>query len=321
MRVMGTWFLALAFCVLSMCGCISVGPLLPGEMQAIVVQESPRWWETNRVALVDVDGFIGSGGGLLSLMGGTEVADVREKLERAAADGGVRAVVLRVNSPGGEVSASDTIHAQMRRFRQETGKPVVACLMGTAASGGYYVSLAADRIVATPSTITGSVGVIINLTNVEGLYEKLGLRAVVIKSGEKKDIGSPVRPMTEEERKIMDRLAEGSFERFLDAVRNGRPNMTEADIETISDGRLVDAAEALKLHMVDRVGYLEDAIAEAKELAGIRTADVILYRPFRHYNTNIYARSAGGSPSLGESLRGLLGGSGPALLYLWCPGL
>lgn len=321
MRAMATRCLALGLCVMLTGGCISVGPLLPGEMEAVVVQESPRWWETNRIALVDVDGFIGSGGGLFALLGGTEVADLREKLERAAADGGVRAVVLRVNSPGGEVSASDTMYAELRRFREETGKPVVACLMGTAASGGYYVALAADRIVATPSALTGSVGVLINLTNVEGLYDKLGLRAVVIKSGEKKDIGSPTRPMTEEERKIMEGLAEASFERFLETVRRGRTNMTEGDLEAISDGRVVDAAQALKLHMVDRIGYLEDAIAEAKELAGIRTADVILYRPFRHYNTNIYARTEAQSPSLGQSLQGLLGGGGPTLLYLWCPGL
>ncbi len=309
--------LLLGALLLTAAGCISVGPMLTGKMETVVVRESPRWLEFNRIALVEVEGVIGSGGGLLR--GGTTAADVREKLKRAARDGGVRAVVLRINSPGGEVGASDTIYREVLRFRRETGKPVVACLMDTAASGAYYVACAADRIVASPNAVTGSVGVVIQLLNVEGLFGKLGLRTITIKTGQMKDIGSPTRPMTDKEREVLAGIAEGHFERFLRVVREARPEMTDPDAATISDARVLTAQQALDLHMVDGVAYLEEAIADARKLAGIETADVILYRPFPDYRSNIYARREAGDELLMEGLDMLLRGSKPTFLYLWCP--
>ncbi len=309
-------------------GCVNLGSLLAGEMEQVVARESPRWLERKRVALVDVDGFIASSAPGFLARSVTTVADVRERLDRAARDGRVRAVVLRVNSPGGEVSASDTIYREVLRFRHETGKPVVAALTGTATSGAYYVALAADCIVAAPTTVTGSVGVIMELVNVEGLFGKVGLRPEVFKSGEKKDIGSPTRTMTEEERRMLAGVIDELFGRFVGAVRERRPAMTEADLETVSDGRVLTASQALELGLVDRIGYLDDALDDAYALAGIRTADVILYRPFRHYNANIYARGAVEGPAVGEGLESslgwardvLLGRGSPAFLYLWCPG-
>jgi protease-4 len=303
---------------LSAAGCVDLAPLVAGQMQEVLVKKSPRWFERNRVAIIDVDGFLGVESGWL--LRGTTVADVREKLDRAAADPRVKAVVLRINSPGGEANASDTIYHEVARFRQETGKPVVAALLGTAASGGYYVAVAADRIVASPTSVTGSVGVVMHFLNVEGLYGKLGLRSEVIKSGDVKDIGSPLRAMTPEERAILAGVNKELFQRFLTAVTSGRTVMSPKDVETISDGRIVAAQEALDLHMVDRIGYLDDAIAEAFDLAGVEHADVILYRPFPHYNTNVYAASSAQAPGLAPGLEAVLSPRGPAFLYLWAPG-
>ncbi|MGD2175117.1 MAG: signal peptide peptidase SppA [Candidatus Brocadiaceae bacterium] len=312
---------ALLALLVAACGCLNLRPLLVGEIEEVVVRESPRWFEWNRIALVDVEGVIGSANGLLFALAGTTAADVREKLERAADDGRVRAIVLRIDSPGGTVSESDTIYREVLRFRRETGKPVVACLMGTGTSGAYYVALAADRIVATPATVTGSVGVLIQFLNVEGLFDKLGLRSVVVKSGARKDMGSPTREMTEEEREMLGGVAREHFERFLQAVRDGRPGVTEEDVGTISDARILTADQALELHLVDQIGYLDEAIAQAQRLAGIKAADVILYRPFPHYNANIYATASAGSRNLPAGVTELLRGSGPAFLYLWWPGL
>jgi len=310
-------------------GCVNLRSLLVGEMEEVLVRPSPRLWERKKIALIDVEGFIGSGGPARLAWGGTDVADVREKLDRAAADGRVRAIVLRINSPGGEVDASDTVYREVTRFRQRTGRPVVASLTGTATSGAYYVALAADRIVAAPTAVTGSVGVLLHLVNVEGLFEKVGIRPEIFKSGEKKDIGSPTRAITEEERRMLAGVIEELFGRFLGAVRERRPAMSEAQVETVSDGRVLTAAQALELGLVDGIGYLDDALDEAYALAGIRTADVVLYRPFPHYNANIYASTTRQpAPALGASEAALdwarqmlLGRRGPAFLYLWCPGL
>ena len=269
---------------------------------------------------MDVNGFIESEPGFWSLLGAaTSLADVRQKLQLAADDTRVRAVVLRINSPGGEASASDMIYEEVRRFKEQTGKPVVAALMGTAASGGYYVALSSDRIVANPTCITGSVGVIMDLLNIEGLYGKIGLESVVIKSGAEKDIGSPTRKLTEQERAILQSVNRALFDRFLAAVHTGRPKMDDAQRTAISDGRIFTADQALQLNLVDSIGYLDDAITEARTLAGITHADVVLYRPSPSYNSNIYARS-GADMLFAGGLELLLRRQGPAFLYLWSPG-
>ena len=301
-------------------GCINVGPFPQEELQRVVVESSPHWWETNRIALVEVSGFIASEPGFWTLLGGTSVADVQQKLKLAAADPRVRAVVLRINSPGGKASASDAIYQEVLRFKETSGKPVVAALMGTAASGGYYIALSADQIVASPTTITGSVGVIMDLVNIEKLYGKLGLQPVVIKSGEMKDIGSPTRPMTPEEREILQGLNRALFDEFLAKVRERRQGMDEQQLKVVSDGRVVTARQALQLNLVDRVGYLRDAIQVACGLAKIEAADVILYRSTAGYNSNIYAQ-AGTGLLLEEGLSMLLMRRGPTFLYLWAPGM
>jgi len=316
-RLAGT---CVAVLLLFACGCISLGPFAPPEIEEVLVEESPRWLEVNRVALIDIDGFIASSPTPWFMPGATTVADVREKLDLAAEDYLVRAVVLRINSPGGTATAADTIYREIARFKAETGKPVVAAMGGVAASGGYYVALPADRIIAAPTTVTGSVGVIMKYLNVEGLYGKIGLRSEAIKSGDKKDIASATRPLTPEERKILQNVIDSLYRQFLDAVKAQRTQMTADDAAFIADGRIVTAQEALDHHLVDRIGYLDDALAEARALAGIRTADVILYRAHPDYNANIYAGRPGGAGLVEAGLDMLLRRGSPNFLFLWSPG-
>jgi protease-4 len=319
MRIRCTGIVVLCLVGCLSAGCISVGPLAPRRLQEVTVRESPRWLEPNRVAMVEIEGFVGAEDSLLTA--GTTVADVKEKLQRAAEDPGVRAVLLRISTPGGEATASDVVYHEVRAFREESGKPIVAMLMGTAASGGYYAALAADRIVASPTTITGSVGVVMTFVNAEGLLEKIGVGTTTVKSGARKDIASPTRALEPEERELLQGLADRMFAQFRQTVRARRPGMTDEDWQVVADGRPLSAEEALKLHMVDEVGYLDDALDVAYSLAGITEADVIQYRPRPHYNTNIYARSPLPTASLEESLRALAGRREPKFLYLWAPGL
>jgi len=316
-------FLLFVFACLpaTLCGCIDLAPLVAGQMNEVVVEESPRFLEINKIALIDVDGVITASPSVWMPRSGAAVADVREKLKRAAEDRRVVAVVLRINSPGGEVTASDMIHQDILRFKKETGRPVVAMLMGLATSGGYYIATAADVIVASPTTVTGSVGVIMQFVSVEDLFDKIGVEAEVVKSGAMKDIASPLRRMTAEERRILRGINESMFERFIAVVHESRP-VTEADLQTIRDGRILSADQAVALHLADRTGYLDDALRIARIRAGVGGADVVLYRPFPHYNANIYASAfpaRGGV--LEHALELLLKQQGAAFLYLWEPGL
>ncbi len=251
------------------------------------------------------------------------MADVKEKLKRAREDSGVRAIVLRINSPGGGVWSADTINYEVRRFKQETGRPVVACITGMGASGGFYVALAADRIIASPAALTGSVGVISEFVNVQGLFKKLGLQSTAIKTGARKDMGSPMRELTPEEKQILQNVVDTLFKRFVATVRKSRPQVTDADLAKFSDGRVLTAQQALDLHLIDGIGYLEDAIDQAKRMAHITHADVVLYRPFPDYTANIYATAQ--EPQL-NALQQALGALGsmadmdrPAFMYLYRP--
>ena len=313
--------LLLVFTCLLSAGCLNLG-LVPTEIERVTVEESGRWLEPYRVALIDIDGYLGTADSWL--LGGTTVADLKEKLSRARQDWRVKAVVLRINSGGGAVSASEAMYREVKKFSEETGKPVVASMMGTAASGAYYTALGADHIVASPSTVTGSVGVIMHFINIQGLYNKLGLQPHVIKSGEKKDMGSPTREMTAEEKRIMEGIMKSLFENFVAAVRSERSDMSDEDISTISDGRVVNAEDALNLHMVDSIGHLDGAIKKAQELAGISDSNVVMYRAWPHYNSNIYSKTssrAAGPDVLAEGLKMFLRRRGPVFLYMWWPAM
>ena len=245
---------------------------------------------------------------------------LREELLRAEGDTRVRALVLRINSPGGTVTASDVIYRELRLYRERTGVPVVAILMDLAASGGYYVALAADTIVAHPTTVTGSIGTLMVSVNAEGLLQKIGVAPVTIKSGERKDMGSPFRAPTPEERAIFQSVIDQLHEQFVAKVAERR-RLESASAARLADGRIYTAEQAVRLGLVDRIGYLPEALALAQQAAGVEDARVVVYHRPREYRATYYARSGTSLSSLEAGLASLAAftGPGPRFLYLWWP--
>ncbi|NOY45460.1 MAG: signal peptide peptidase SppA [Deltaproteobacteria bacterium] len=205
-------------------------------------------------------------------------ARVRADLDRARKDLAIRAVVVRIDSPGGTVTASDVIHHEIRRFREERGVPVVAAIVEKGLSGGYYAALAADEIVAFPTALVGSVGVFVAKFDASGLLGKLGVRSELTKSGTQKDILSPLRPLTPAERQTLQGIVQDLTARFHEALRAARPRITEEDWERITSAAPFTASQALELRLVDRVGYLEDAFQAALTRAGLERARLVAYR-------------------------------------------
>lgn len=206
--------------------------------------------------------------GLVEVVGGIEDSEVVvEQLDRMERDSSVRAVVVRLDSPGGGVAASQEIYEAVRRVR-DAGKPVVASLGGVAASGAYYIACAADSIVSNPGTLTGSIGVIMTFPNTEELFRKVGLRFDVVKTGKFKDIGSMSRPMTEDERKLLQEVLGNVYEQFVDAISEGR-GLDKAEILPLADGRIFSGDQALEYGFVDRMGDLDDSIRLAARMAAI----------------------------------------------------
>lgn len=226
------------------------------------------WFEQPHVAEIRVRGTIvlrGSGGLLTGEAASAE--RIVEQLDRARENPKAKVILLRVDSPGGGVNAAREIWAAVRRV-QDAGKPVVAFFEDTAASGGYYISASADRIVAMPDTITGSIGVIAIVPDLSGLYEKVGIRYQVVKSGEFKDMLSSDRPMTPEERAILERLIQEAYDEFVRVVAEGR-GLPEEQVRELADGRIYTGRQAAELGLVDELGGYRDARAVAGQLAGL----------------------------------------------------
>jgi protease-4 len=191
-------------------------------------------------------------------------------------DDSIKAVVLRVDSPGGGVGPSQEIHEEVKKLAAV--KPVVVSMGSVAASGGYYVSAPASRIIANPGTITGSIGVIMEFTNFQELLDKIGLKTQVVKSGEHKDIGSPVRPMTPEDRKILQSLIDDVHQQFIAAVAEGR-HLSVEDVRKLADGRIFTGSQAVEAGLVDQQGNLQDAVRISAGLAGIKGEPKVVYPP------------------------------------------
>ncbi len=199
---------------------------------------------------------------------------ITRQLAEFAKDRGIRAVLLRIDSPGGAVGPTQEIYREIRKTAQE--KNVVVSLGSVAASGGYYIAAAADKIVANPGTITGSIGVLMHFVRLEDLLEKLGIRMNVLKSGEFKDIGSPHREMTDRERELLMAMIEEIKGQFIAAVAEGR-RMSLEEVRDIADGRIMSGAKAKELGLVDRLGNFEDAVKLAEQLAGVKDEATLVY--------------------------------------------
>jgi protease IV len=241
-----------------------------------------------RVAIVELEGVI------------LEVDDIVRELKAHRDNPTVKAVVLRVNSPGGVVAPTQELHDAVVRLRQ-AGKPVVASLGSVAASGGYYVAVACDQIYANPGTLTGSIGVIMQLANLEQLFKKVGVDYVVVKAGQFKDIGNVARAMTPDERRVMQALLDDVHGQFIGAVVAGR-KLPREDVARFADGRVFSGVQAKDLHMVDALGGLEDAVLAAAKLAGIPTPPGVI-RPRRRFSIIDLLRNQFGGTAVGALLR------------------
>jgi len=219
------------------------------------------------VGLIKIHGYIGSG---------IDYRRIMRSLETCKKDPKIRAIVLRIDSPGGEVVSCQEIYQQIK----EMNKPTVASFGAVAASGGYYIACACDKIIADPGSITGSIGVLMEFPNFTGFIKKIGVKFEVVKSRKHKDIGSPFREMTEDEKKLLKGVVADVYEQFVDAVVEGR-NLPRNEVLQIADGRIFSGRQAKNLGLVDEMGTLQDAIKEAAKLAGIEgKPEVIRFRGF-----------------------------------------
>ena len=280
---------------------------------------------TPKVLVIQADGLIDEGPsqGLLRDRPGM-VPDIVSQLRLAEKDDAIGAVVIKINSPGGSVTASDVLYHELNAFKEKTGVKMVAVFMGLAASGGYYIALPADRIVAHPTTVTGSVGVIFLQPKVEGLMDKIGVAVNVSKSGSNKDMGSPFRTSTEEETRLLQELTDRLGQRFIDLLATHRTITPEALAE-IRTARIFLADEARRLGMVDHIGYVADAIQSAKTLAGLPDdARVVVYRRVEFPDDTVYntvgSKTGTAEPNLiNIELPGSMGALESGFFYIWPP--
>lgn len=245
------------------------------EFYETVIEEGNM---NERVALLTVNGVIQDTGSTGSLFA-TETYNHQfflEQLEQAKTDDSVKAIVLQVNSPGGGVVESAQIYKEIREIQEEAGKPVYVSMGSMAASGGYYISASADKIFVNKETITGSIGVIMQSVNYGKLAEKYGVEFVTIKSGPFKDIMSPSREMTEEERNMLQVMLNDSYEDFVDIIEQGR-NMTEAEVKKVADGRIVNGRQAVEAGLADEIGFIEDVVQAIKTDNDLEDAEVFEY--------------------------------------------
>lgn len=308
--------------ILSLVGCsphFHLDLLGKQEIEEVILEDSTA---KAKIALLDISGTIASSPGFsLWAKEGDIVSQIYYRLQKAARDNNVKAVILRLDTPGGEVTASDILYNEIREFKKRTGRPVIALMMGVAASGGYYIASACDYIIAHPSSITGSIGVISVFPNLGELLNKLGVQVNVIKSGAMKDSGSLLRDMKDTERELFQDVIDTYYERFLQIVFSGRKEVIPMErLKTLADGRIYTAPQALEEKLVDKIGYFRNAKAEAMTMAGIKQAKIIAYSYYPDAKTNIYAAGRVKPPlSEKKDWQQYLTSLKSGFYYLWLP--
>ena len=305
-------------------GCIHVD-LFSGEN---ALQETKISGEgSDKILLIDISGALSTSqeSGIFSEP--SLPARLKEELTIAEKDDHIKAIILRINSPGGTVTSSDIVYHELQEFKRKRDVPIITSIMDIGASGGYYVAMASDYIFAHPSTITGSIGVIMLTLNAEGLLEKVGIQPAAIVSGPNKSMGSPFRAMKDDERAIFQDVIDRLYERFLAVVKEGRPNLSATEIRDLADGRIYTADLAKAEGLIDEIGYIDDAIAQAKKHAKLTDAQVVTYTrrsPENHHN--IYSQfkppTVGplGFPQINtKTVLGALHSGAPHMMYMWMP--
>lgn len=286
--------LAAAAALLCLTGCILYSPIdlgalgSPGPLRETVVQGSAG----PKIVLVEISGVISDDEQRPTLGLGQRqslVAETKSVLEVAGDDEQVAAILLRIDSPGGSVSASDTLYHEILTWKTSQKKPVVAFFNGLSTSGAYYLAMAADHVVAHPASVTGSIGVIMPGISLEGLMEKYGVADQTLTSGPYKDAGSMLRDMRPDEKRQLQSVVDDLYSRFTEVVAKGRPGLDKAKVQTLADGRVYSAQQALAAGLVDEVGYLEDAIAQLEKRAGVSETQVVVYTRANKTVENVYS--------------------------------
>ena len=319
-RVLRTAGLLLVGFLGALQGCITVNLLEPaGPVQEVTLTGTGA----EKVLLLDLSGVISAQDKDGLFPQPNMLAAFKEDLVKAAKDDNVKAIILRINSPGGTVTASDILYHELKAFKATKKVPMITSMMDLAASGGYYAAMASDTIYVHPSTVTGSIGVIMLTMNAKGLLEKVGMEASAITSGPRKDMGSPFRTMTQEERTIFQGVIDSFYHRFLTVVQEGRPQLNADQIKKLADGRIYSGEQAKAAGLVDEIGYLDDAIEQARKRAGLTEARVVTYRRHGEYQNNIYSKMFGGGSGLTSlatmDLMSLVRGGSPQFMYMWMP--
>lgn len=277
--------LALFFAQIFLAGCLPnriAIDLDPGDGRIDSTQvysdSGGGWFGLPKVALIDIDGIISGVGEPAVISPRNNPLDrAVARLREAERDSRVSAVVLRINSPGGTVAATDTLYHEILRFRERSSKPVVVSMSDVAASGGYYISLAADHIVAQPSTVTGSIGVIFQTFNIAEGLSMIGIEGRAVTSDRNKAIASPFEPAREEHYEILQSIVDDFYSTFRSTVVERRPALRSEDLALVTDGRVFTGTQALQLGLVDQLGTLYDAFDTAKQLAGLDAAQLVKY--------------------------------------------
>lgn len=305
-------------------GCIHVDLFSGGK----TLQETKISGEgSDKILLIDISGTLSTSkeSGIFSEP--SLPARLKEELTKAEKDDHIKAIILRINTPGGTVTSSDILYHELLEFKQKRKLPIITSIMDIGTSGGYYVAMASDYIIAHPSTITGSIGVIMVTLNAEGLLGKVGIKPAAIVSGPNKSMGSPFRAMKDEELAIFQDVIDRLYARFLTVVEEGRPELTKAQIRQLADGRIYTADIAKSKGLIDEIGYLDDAIEQAKENAKLTDAQVVTYtRKSADTHQNIYSHFE--PPTVGplgipqitaKTVLGALQGGTPHMMYMWIP--
>lgn len=278
--------------------------------------------ERTKIAVVDVDGLLLNADFTgLGALGDNPVSLFRERLDAIEADPGVAAVVVRINSPGGGVTATDIMWHDLQNFKRCTGLPVVACLLDLGAGGAYYLATAADRIVAHPTTVTGGIGVIFNHYNLQDAMAQFNVVGTPVKGGKNIDLGTPVAALGEEQRKLLQAMVDEFHQRFKDVVAQGRPEV-DLELKTNFDGRVFTAQQARERALIDEVGYLDNALNLARRMAGEPCPEVVFYHRVNDPARSVYSITPNvplQNSLIPLSVPGFDRARLPSFLYMWEP--
>jgi protease-4 len=326
-------FFGLLFCLSAAFNVLMLIPLLgvvamgaaPGQVRGDV-----QYVETivggdehavDRILVLRVEGVISEAADPMLGGQGNSVTRIRRALEHASSNRSIRGVLLRVDSPGGGVTDSDEIHKLIKDYKTRSSLPIVALFGDMAASGGYYVAAASDYIIAHPTCLTGSIGVIISTWNYGKAADKLGIEPVTVLSPHTpyKDILSGARPMRDDERQILGDIVEELYQRFVDIVAAGRPELTREQVQKLADGRIYTGRQALDKGLVDKAGYQDDAVQWLKEATQLDQLALVEYRRVPSFLEEVLGtgRAAASGPSLAQAVSSLTIAARSRLLYLW----